>query len=222
MRFYIDSHCIAINGAQCVKPALRFGATGGLYDIPTTTNHGDGGNDHGDDHDDGSGHGDDGGERPTECCSDGECRGSQICSDGACGRPSRSSSGSGSADGGCSADSDCRGSQVCSDGVCGRSSSGGAGRGGSCGGGAGRGGGGRGDREEAVAFDGVVVADSESGFKGISLQNATVNVSTVMAMVVMAMAVLIGRCCFWKRYGQKAVGKGQPAKYGAMDIEAVQ
>jgi len=36
MREYIDLHCIATNGAQCVKPDLRFGMTGGGYfvDVP--------------------------------------------------------------------------------------------------------------------------------------------------------------------------------------------
>ena len=39
MREYIDLHCIATNGAQCVKPDLRFGQSGGGYflDLPTTT-----------------------------------------------------------------------------------------------------------------------------------------------------------------------------------------
>merc|ERR1719300_905414 len=112
MRFYIDSHCIATNGAQCVKPDLRYGASSGLYDIPTED---PAANDHGDDHhDDGGsgGHADAPGECPTECCDDVECRGPKVCSDGVCVRPS-SGSGSGSADGGCSVDSDCRGSQVC-------------------------------------------------------------------------------------------------------------
>ena len=39
MREYIDLHCIATNGAQCVKPDLDFGLEGGGYfvDVPDET-----------------------------------------------------------------------------------------------------------------------------------------------------------------------------------------
>ena len=39
MREYIDLHCIATSGAQCVKPDLNFGLTGGGYflDVPDFT-----------------------------------------------------------------------------------------------------------------------------------------------------------------------------------------
>merc|ERR1719356_2172876 len=208
MRIYIDDHCIATNGAQCVKPDLRFGTSGGLYDLPTTTANGPsprkpstttpsptmspapiGG---------GSGSGTGTG-CTEECCSDDDCRGTKVCSAGVCERERTSGSGSSSSDGTCSSDGDCRGSQVCTDGACGRSSSSSSGSGG---GGSGSGsssrGGGRGGNgmesmesmEEQMAFNGMITAETKSGF---SLQNATVNVSTLLMMFGMAMTVMIAR-----------------------------
>merc|ERR1719283_439536 len=204
MRIYVDKHCISTNGAQCVKPDLRFGTSGGLYDLPTTTNNGGGG-------DGGSG----GHDTPApvhsgctdECCSDDDCRGPKSCESGVCQRasdgrenerptraPREDSGDRGSGD---------RGS-------------------------GGRGGGRSGileeqdvieavlDEEEVeavedeediaeedeaaeqeeeaeeesvselMAFNGLITAENESGF---SLQNATVSVSTLLALFVMAMTV---------------------------------
>merc|ERR1719334_1587808 len=137
MRIYVDEHCIATNGAQCVKPELRFGTSGGLYDLPT-----DGpGGPHTPSPTMASGGGSDSGNP----CDGVTCRGSQVCNEdtGVCERPSRNTGGSGSTDGSCSSDGDCRGSQVCSNGVCGRPSrdTGGSGGGRGSGGSGGRGGG---------------------------------------------------------------------------------
>merc|ERR1719334_1154949 len=283
MRIYVDKHCISTNGAQCVKPDLRFGTSGGLYDLPTTTNNGGGG-------DGGSG----GHDTPApvhsgctdECCSDDDCRGPQVCSEGVCGRPS-----DGREDGGgdsdcpteCCSDDDCRGPKTCESGVCQRASDGrenerptrapredsgdrGSGDRGSGGRGGGRGGileeqdvieavldeeeveAVEGEEEEEtetvdeeaetaedeeeiveeegeetveenesvdeeMAFNGMISAENESGF---SLQNATVNVSTLLMVFVMAMALMMGRSCFWKMYNMKKVEKTGASDYGAM------
>jgi len=202
MRNYLDAHCIAVNQhIQCIKPDLRFGSTGGgVYDVPTTTAHGDGG----------------GGDGEFECSSNDDCRGSQICgADGICGR---SSSGGSDSDGGCSSDGDCRGSQICTDGECGRPTSGGSGgggggRGGGSGGRGGGGGPGRAEEVEEMAFNGAVTVESERSFL---LQTVTVNVSTVLAMIVMAMMVLIAKNCFWEMYGQKVAVKRVEATYGSV------
>merc|ERR1719229_1490000 len=99
MRIYLDEHCIATNGAQCVKPELRFGTSGGLYDIPTD--------------EPGSGH------TPAPIhsgnpCDTVTCRGSQVCNEdtGECERPSRDT-GSGSCPTECCDDVECRGPKVC-------------------------------------------------------------------------------------------------------------
>jgi len=268
MRIYVDKHCISTNGAQCVKPDLRFGTSGGLYDLPTTTNNGGGGD---------GGSGGHGTPAPVhsgctdECCSDDDCRGPQVCSEGVCGRPS-----DGREDGGgdsdcpteCCSDDDCRGPKSCESGVCQRASDGrenerptrapreDSGDRGSGDRGSGGRGGGRGgileeqdvieavlDEEEVetvedeediaeedeaaeqeeeaeeesvselMAFNGLITAENESGF---SLQNATVSVSTLLALFVMAMTVWMLRSCFWKLYGTK-VAKGSDVNYGAIE-----
>jgi len=236
MRIYVDEHCIATNGAQCVKPDLRFGTSGGLYDIPTdepgqrtpapTAPSGGGGS--------GSG---------GAPCDGVTCRGSQVCNEetGVCERPS-GGSGSGSTDGSCSADGDCRGSQVCTDGVCERpNSGGGGGRGsGSGSGGSGGRGGGRGgilkaqnvmegeaetvvvaeeeesvdvEGEEEMAFNGAFTPKTETMF---SVHNATVNGSTLLVMYIMAMVVMIGKNCFWKSYHRKTAKRALAVHYGTV------
>ena len=67
--------------------------------------------------------------------------------------------------------------------------------------------------EEQMAFNGMISAETESGF---SLQNATVNVSTLLMMFVMAMTLMMGRWCFWKMYNTKKVEKTGASDYGAM------
>merc|ERR1719385_653824 len=69
--------------------------------------------------------------------------------------------------------------------------------------------------DEEMEFDSAFTAKTENGFR-FSLQNATVNVSTVMAMFVMAMVVLMARCCFWKMYGEKVAKRGVPVNYGTV------
>merc|ERR1719385_420558 len=69
--------------------------------------------------------------------------------------------------------------------------------------------------EEEMEFDSAFTAKTENGFR-FSLQNATVNVSTVMAMFVMAMVILMARCCFWKMYGEKVAKRGFPVNYGTV------
>merc|ERR1712218_30258 len=71
------------------------------------------------------------------------------------------------------------------------------------------------DVEEEMEFDSALTAKTENGFR-FSLQNATVNVSTVIALFVMAMVVLMARSCFWKAYGEKAAKKGVPVNYGTV------
>jgi len=267
MRIYVDEHCIATNGAQCVKPELRFGTSGGLYDLPTD---GPGGP-----HTPSPTMPSGGGSGSGNPCDTVTCRGSQVCNEdtGVCERPSRdtgSGSGSGSSDGSCSSDGDCRGSQVCSNGVCGRPSRDTSGGGSSSGGGRGSGGsGGRGggrpglleeydvmedqaenvmeeeetvneveeeevvddeeeeevDDEEEDEEEEVVEGEEEMEFNGafspktetvFSLRDATVNVSTLLMMFVMAMVVMIGRNCFWKVYEQKAAKKGVAVNYGTV------
>jgi len=66
---------------------------------------------------------------------------------------------------------------------------------------------------ELMAFNGLITAENESGF---SLQNATVSVSTLLALFVMAMTVWMLRSCFWKLYGTK-VAKGSDVNYGAIE-----
>merc|ERR1719334_1711629 len=69
--------------------------------------------------------------------------------------------------------------------------------------------------DEEMAFNGAFSAETAEGF---SLQNATVNVSTVLALCVMAMAVMIGRNCFWKMYGGKKVAaEGGAVQYGSVN-----
>lgn len=69
--------------------------------------------------------------------------------------------------------------------------------------------------DEGMAFNGALTAVTERGF---SLQNATINVSTLVALSVMAMAVMIGRSCFWKVYGQKKVAAaGSTVHYGTVN-----
>jgi len=69
--------------------------------------------------------------------------------------------------------------------------------------------------DEGMAFNGAFTAETAEGF---SLQNATVNVSTVLALFVMAMAVMIGRNCFWKMYGGKKVAaEGGAVQYGSVN-----
>merc|ERR1719295_1879275 len=230
MRIYVDEHCIATNGAQCVKPDLRFGIpSGGDYDIPTD--------------EPGQGH-----HTPAPSpvhsgnpCDGVVCRGnSQVCNEetGVCERPDPrdsdgfgSGSGSGSCPTECCDDVECRGPKVCTDGVCVREAKDSSDRGfqgGGGGGGSGRGGGRGGILEEQVIesmesieeemeFDSAFTAktENENGFR-FSLQNATVNVSTVMALLVMAMMVLMARCCFWKTYGDKVAKKGVAVNYGTV------
>jgi len=74
--------------------------------------------------------------------------------------------------------------------------------------------------EEAMEFDSAFTAKTENGFR-FSLQNATVNVSTLMAMFAMAMVVLMVRSCFWKAYSAKAAKKGVPVNYGTVNEMAV-
>jgi len=69
--------------------------------------------------------------------------------------------------------------------------------------------------EEQMAFNGMITAETKSGF---SLQNATVNVSTLLMMFGMAMTVMIARCCFWKMYGEEKEGKRGASDYGAVSI----
>jgi len=68
--------------------------------------------------------------------------------------------------------------------------------------------------EEQMAFNGMITAETKSGF---SLQNATVNVSTLLMMFGMAMTVMIARCCFWKMYGED-VGKESDMNYGTISM----
>jgi len=225
MRIYLDQHCIATNGAQCVKPDLRFGTSGGLYDIPIPTDEPGSGS--------GSGSG--------SPCDGVVCRGSsQVCNEetGVCERPDPrdsdgfgSGAGTGSCPTECCDDVECRGPKVCTDGVCVREAKDSSDRGfqgGGGGGGSGRGGGRGGILEEQVIesmesveeemeFDSAFTAktENENGFR-FSLQNATVNVSTVMALLVMAMMVLMARCCFWKTYGDKVAKKGVAVNYGTV------
>ena len=67
--------------------------------------------------------------------------------------------------------------------------------------------------KEQVTFKGMISAETESGFL---LQNATVNVSTLLIMFLMAMALMLGRRCLWKMYNTKKVEKTDASDYGAM------
>jgi len=75
----------------------------------------------------------------------------------------------------------------------GRTSSGSTAR---SGGGGGRGGGGRGGRSSAMLFDGALSMDSESA---LSLKDATVKVSTLAALAVVALAVWLLKWCMVSR-----------------------
>merc|ERR1719295_2134721 len=69
--------------------------------------------------------------------------------------------------------------------------------------------------DEEMAFNGAFSAETAEGF---SLQNAMVNVSTLLALFVVAMAMIIGRNCFWKMCGGKRVGDGGSAvHYGSVN-----
>lgn len=67
--------------------------------------------------------------------------------------------------------------------------------------------------EEEMEFNGAFSPKTETVF---SLRDATVNVSTLLMMFVMAMVVMIGRNCFWKVYEQKAAKKGVAVNYGTV------
>jgi len=67
--------------------------------------------------------------------------------------------------------------------------------------------------EEEMEFNGAFTPKTETIF---SLRDATVSVSTLLMMFVMAMVVMIGRNCFWKAYHQKAAMKGVAVNYGAV------
>ncbi len=71
------------------------------------------------------------------------------------------------------------------------------------------------EEQEAMAFDGAVSMESESGW---SLQTATVKVSTLMLLAAVAVTLWIGRWCFEKTEGaKKAVDDGR-AMYGSVEM----
>jgi len=119
MRVYLDDHCIAPNGAQCVKPDLMFGLSGGGgYDDGTDTDtdtESDSDTDTETDTDTGS-------DTDTETDTDTD---TETDADSETDTDTDTDTDSGTEEeGGCEAnccsDGDCRGSQVCTEGECGR------------------------------------------------------------------------------------------------------